>query len=136
MGPPSVIIPADLSGEDVFLPLGPVKMSLRQTVTCMGAFFLWFGGARFGVQPLLHLQVVWSLMFLGWIPLLGLALSFLKVRGRPVDVWFGDYVSFRFGARTFVLRDLERAGAVQADLYHDPDLEVMQREWRRHGLHG
>lgn len=136
MGPESVQIPADLSGEDVFFGIGPLKMSMRQTVTVLGSFFVWFGASHFMIQPILGLQQIWALMFLGWMPLLGCILAFVKIRGRPIDVWAGDWMSFHFNARTYVLRDEHLSGTAEALLDYDPDLDVMRQQWRRHGVEG
>lgn len=68
-----------------------------------------------------------------WIPALGVVFTFVTIRGRPIDVWLGDKISFIMTPRTFVLKE-QREGwkaQLEADPYTDADVEVMLNQLER-----
>jgi hypothetical protein len=126
-----VRIPTDLTDEDTFFAAGPVKLSLRQLMLLFGGLLIWYGVAAYFLQPLLGLNVIFGMIACSWIMGIFMALAFMKVRGRPVDVWVAEKLTFVFGARTFVLRDPNASGGINADLERDEDVEALLQHQRR-----
>lgn len=128
-----VHIPADLNGKDTFLPLGPFSLSLPQVVILLGSIFLWWGVAKYFLAAPFGLAEGFGMIATCWIPGLSIAFAFGRVRGRPLDMWVSEKVSFHFQPRTFVLKDskqqLDRSGSV--DMYNDRDVEDMIRRLDR-----
>ncbi len=112
-------IPADLNTEDVIA----FGLSVRQLAILVGSVGLWFGFAKYFIGPILHLNIAFSMLATGWLPLIGLAFAFLKIRSRPLDVWLADFLAFKTQPDTYVLLN---PGA-SSDLESDDDLDVMLR---------
>jgi len=120
-------IPADLNEEDVFFSWGPIKMSMRQVVTSMGGIFLWVGVAKYFFAPLFGFSTFFAMFACGWIPVIGMALAFIKIRSRPIDVWVGQKLSFVFRPRTYILREPNSGHHTSVDThgFSDDDIDVM-----------
>lgn len=121
-----VRIPASLNEPDIFLSIGPLKMSMRQLVTTFGCIFMWVGLSSY-MLPSIGLGGFLAYAGTFWLPLAGVAFSFVKIRGRPLDMWLGLKFSFIFGPRTFILRRPRSDRAMsQSNLeITDDDLDAM-----------
>ena len=124
-----VVIPSALNEEDPFLPLGPIDFNIRQVVTMVISLFMWIGISSVMVQPLLGLTTGFSLLATAWLPTLGAIFAFVRVKGRPIDHWIGQKISFHFSARTFILKEPQTRGfggmSNETDLYTDQDVDDM-----------
>lgn len=121
-----VRIPAALNDEDVFFSFGPVKMSLRQLSTVGFCFILWYGLGN-QILPGMGLSGLFAFIATIWLPILGIAISFVKIKGRPLDMWIGFKFTFMFGPRTYLLRKPNKDGSPlrkPGDM-SDDDLQAM-----------
>jgi hypothetical protein len=126
-----VRIPADLNEEDVFFSLGPVKLSIRQLLLLMGSVLVWYLVGRYMISNVFGITLIFAMLVTVWIPGVGFAFAFVKVAGRPLDVWIAEKLSFTFGARTYVMKDPAAGNGVDADLDQDDDMQSLLDYRRR-----
>lgn len=126
-----VRIPTDLNDQDVFFAWGPIKLTLQQLILLFAGMLMWYGAADYMLRPIFGLNLMFGLLACLWILLIAIALAFMKVRGRPLDVWCAEKLSFIFGPRTFVLRDPNATGGLEADLHEDADTDALIENFRR-----
>jgi len=120
-----VRIPADLNEEDVFFSMGPIKMSIRQLLLVFGALIIWYLVANYILTAIVGITLIFSLIATIWIPAIGGCLAFVKVSGRPIDIWIAEKLAFTFSARTYVMRDQSSGSGIEADLEHDADMQAL-----------
>ena len=120
-----VRIPADLNEEDVFFSFGPIKMSIRQLLLVACGFIIWFMIGKYLLASALGMSVFFAMLATFWIPLIGLSFAFVKVAGRPLDVWIAEKLAFTFGARTYVMKDPKAGQGIDANLDKDADIEAL-----------
>lgn len=119
-----VRIPSDLNEEDVFFSLGPIKMSIRQLLILFGGAIVWYIVSEYFLGAL-GINMLFALIATVWIPLGALAFAFMKIAGRPLDVWIAEKLAFTFGARTYVMKDPEAGRGIEARLDKDEDMEAL-----------
>ena len=127
-----VRIPADLNEEDVFFSMGPVKLSIRQLTILAVTIILWYVVSAKLVAGIIGINTVFAMIACSWILIAGLALCFVKIGHRPIDVWIGDKISFIMGARTFVMREDGHGGDLQANLEQDQDMNALLEHHTNH----
>jgi hypothetical protein len=127
-----VRIPADLNEEDVFFSMGPVKLSIRQLTIIGLTLVIWYVVAAKLVAGLIGINTIFAMIACSWILIVGLALCFAKIGHRPIDVWIGDKISFIMGARTFVMREDNHGGDLQANLSEDQDMNALLEHHSNH----
>lgn len=120
-----VRIPSDLNEEDVFFSLGPIKMSIRQLLLVIGGFVIWYMVANYFLTGLIGINIFFAMVATLWIPLIGLSLAFVKVAGRPLDVWIAEKLAFTFGPRTYIMKDPKSGSGVEANLDSDDDIQAL-----------
>lgn len=120
-----VRIPSDLNEEDVFFSLGPIKLSIRQLLLVIGSILIWYMVSQYLITGVFGLTMIFSLMTTCWIPLSGATLAFVRVAGRPIDIWIAEKLAYTFGPRTYLMRDVKAGRGVQADLDRDSDIEAL-----------
>jgi len=131
----NVRIPTDLTGEDTFFSWGPINLSLRQLILIAVGILMWYGSAAYFLQPIFGLNLVFGLFATSWILGVSLALAFVKVRGKSVDVWVAEKLSFAFSPRIFEMRDPHATrDGLNADLDRDDDIEAMLDHQRQRRL--
>lgn len=105
-------IPSALNEEDPFFLSSVFRLSLRQVITLLAGFGLWWLlGTQVG--SIVGSQLLGLLIF-GWMPILALALTFIKRRGRPLEQWVADRVAFAITTRHYALVE-RRDGREQAE---------------------
>lgn len=127
-----VRIPSDLNEEDVFFSAGPVKLSIRQLTVIGASAALWYCVAQVVLVGMIGLTTIFALIACSWILLLGLAIAFLKIGHRPLDVWIGDKISFIMSARTYTMREEDTYGDLHADLEEDKDIQALLEHRQHH----
>jgi len=120
-----VRIPSDLNEEDVFFSAGPIKLSIRQLTVVGLTMVVWYCAAKYALAGLLGLNMIFAMIACSWILAAGLAVAFVKIASRPIDMWIGDKISFIMGARTFVMREDNIYGNLEADLDDDQDMQAL-----------
>ena len=131
----NVRIPTDLTGEDVFFSWGPIHLSLRQVILLVGGVAIWYGSAAYFLQPLFGLNLIFALFANSWILALAFSLAFVKVRGKTVDVWVAEKLTFAFSPRIYEMRDpYSTRQGLNADLYRDDDIDALLEHQRQRRL--
>lgn len=92
-------VPADLNTEDEWV----FNLSLRQLILIGGSLVFWFGTAQVVLNSMLGLNMMFAMLGTVWIPILGGALAFVTISGRPLDLWVGQKLAFLYGKRTYLL---------------------------------
>lgn len=111
-------MPSDHESEDLFLPLGPINISLRQVFAMGAAVIAWLiisslvGG--------LFNSTAFGMLITGWIPLIGFAIAFVKIRGRWFEDWLRDWCYFMIVPKVFTLSEEDEA-ADERSLADDVD---------------
>ena len=100
-------IPASLNEEDIFT----LHMSIRQLVTVLIGFFVWFVVSTF-TSGVLGVNSLWTMLFFSWIFMSGIALALVKIDGKKLDEYLGEKLKFEFGPKTYILKEEEKEDEV------------------------
>lgn len=100
-------IPASLNEEDIFT----LHMSIRQLVTVIVGFFVWFVVSTF-TSSLLGINSLLTMLFFSWIFMAGIALAMVKIDGRKLDEYLGEKLKFELSPKTYILQGEEKGDEV------------------------
>jgi hypothetical protein len=97
-------IPASLNEEDLFLSLGPIKLSMREMLAFAIGLSTWYmvgkiiGVQIFGAQ-LFGLILLSPVLYVTWV------IGKKKKEGKPFEQWLADKIVFSFESRQYTLLD-------------------------------
>lgn len=97
-------LPTSLDDEDPFLSISEIKLSLRQMLTIVLGFLIWWllQSATVAILPISPFfgYLLWS-----WILLGALFMAIIKKDGRPYEEYLSKKIVFLLSDRYFILKD-------------------------------